>query len=246
MKTITYTALSLIMFCAPVYAAENNGGESTPVALDAFSFSATVTATSDYVFRGISQNDEKAALQASVDVEHESGFYAGLWGSPVDFNDGEEAEVEIDWYAGYAYETGPWNADTRLTYYWYPGAEDSLDYDYTELSFEGAYDFGSLALGGLFAYSPEYFGNSGDAEYIQAKLDLPLPENFSAHAYLGRQFIDDNATYGYPDITDWNLGFGYSWEALELDLSYIDTDLNRSECTDGCESRVVLTASYTF
>lgn len=246
MKTITYTALSLIMFCAPVYAAENNGGESTPVALDAFSFSATVTATSDYVFRGISQNDEKPALQASVDVEHESGLYAGLWGSPVDFNDGEEAEFEIDWYAGYAYETGPWSADARLTYYWYPGADDSLDYDYTELSFEGAYDFGTVSLGGFFAYSPEYFGDSGDAEYIQAKLDFPLPENFSAHAYLGRQFIDDNATYGYPDITDWNLGFGYSWEALELDLSYIDTDLNRSECTDGCESRVVLTASYTF
>ncbi|MEJ2521643.1 MAG: TorF family putative porin, partial [Gammaproteobacteria bacterium] len=49
--------------------------------------SATVTATTDYVFRGITQSAEDPALQGSLDYEADSGFYVGAWASNVDFDD---------------------------------------------------------------------------------------------------------------------------------------------------------------
>ena len=47
--------------------------------------SATVTAVSDYLFNGVSQTQEDPALQASFDWADDSGIYAGVWGSNVDF-----------------------------------------------------------------------------------------------------------------------------------------------------------------
>ena len=38
---------------------------------------------SQYVFRGLSQTNEKPALQGGLDYSHASGFYAGVWGSNV-------------------------------------------------------------------------------------------------------------------------------------------------------------------
>ena len=46
------------------------------------STSANVGVTSDYVFRGISQSDQEAAIQGGVDLTC-GKFYAGFWGSSI-------------------------------------------------------------------------------------------------------------------------------------------------------------------
>ena len=38
-------------------------------------FSANVTLTSDYAYRGISQTDDRPAIQGGFDFKHDSGFY---------------------------------------------------------------------------------------------------------------------------------------------------------------------------
>ena len=58
--------------------------------------SANVSFASDYVWRGMTQSDGPA-IQGGFDFEAESGFYAGIWGSNVNFNDG--AGSELDYYA---------------------------------------------------------------------------------------------------------------------------------------------------
>ncbi|HEY7740572.1 MAG TPA: TorF family putative porin, partial [Steroidobacteraceae bacterium] len=45
----------------------------------------TVTAVSDYDFRGVSLSAKDPALQASIDYAHDSGFYAGAWASNIDY-----------------------------------------------------------------------------------------------------------------------------------------------------------------
>ena len=211
-----------------------------------FSFSGTVAVTSDYAYRGITQNDEKITPQLGVEIGHSSGAYVGIWGSPVDFNDGGEAHSEVDFTLGYRYESGPWSTDTRYTYFAYPGARSSLHYDYGEAAFSLTRDFDVLSIGGMVAYSPNYASDSGDAYYVQALLDVPLPKDFAAHAYVGKQYVDDNAAYGYPDAIDWNLGVSYTYDAIGLDLSYIDTNISKAQCADGCSGRVVGTLSYSF
>ena len=54
-------------------------------------FSANVGFVTEYSFRGIAQSDEHPAIQGGFDYSHDSGFYAGIWGSNVDFNDGDES-----------------------------------------------------------------------------------------------------------------------------------------------------------
>ena len=52
-------------------------------------FSATLAATSDYVWRGISQTNEDPAFQAGVTYTSKVGIYAGAWTSNVDFGAGD-------------------------------------------------------------------------------------------------------------------------------------------------------------
>ncbi len=50
------------------------------------SLSGEVAVVSDYRFRGISLSDEEIALQPSLTLSHESGFYSGVWGSTMPEN----------------------------------------------------------------------------------------------------------------------------------------------------------------
>ncbi|MFT5140146.1 MAG: hypothetical protein ACI9CB_001807 [Rhodothermales bacterium] len=69
---------------------------------DATSYTINAAISSEYVFRFVSQTQEKAAVSAGVDWESDSGFHFGVWGSNVDFQD--NARLEIDFYGGYQFE----------------------------------------------------------------------------------------------------------------------------------------------
>lgn len=245
------TALSLMAFLLALPAghalAAQEGDAPSGLRLgDSLSLSGTLAVTTDYVFRGITQNDEHPAAQLGLQLAHDSGVYASLWGSPVDFNDGNEARAEVDAALGYAFENGPWSADVHYMHYFYPGAAKSLEYNYGEFVAGGGYDFGPAALGLSLAFSPDYFGGTGHAEYVQTTLNVPLPRDFSAHGSLGRQYVEDNTKLGLPDTTDWALGVTYTYKSLDFDVSYADTDLSKSECPDGCSGRVIGTVTYNF
>lgn len=212
-------------------------------------FSANTALVSDYVFRGVSQSDEKPAFQGGFDVTHESGVYAGIWGSNIDFNESgvDGPSLEIDVYGGYSGSINDISYDVGVIYYHYPGAADSLDYDFVEGSLALGYDFGPFAASASVNYSPDYFGDSGDAQYYALNVDVPLIKDLSLSAHLGRQEIDDNDAFGFDDYTDWSLGLNYSLEGFDMFVQYIDTDLDETEdCADGCEERIVFGISRSF
>jgi uncharacterized protein (TIGR02001 family) len=53
---------------------------------DPYNISANIGAVSNYMWRGVTQTQDGAAVQGGLDFKHESGFYAGTWVSNVDFN----------------------------------------------------------------------------------------------------------------------------------------------------------------
>lgn len=223
--------------------------------------SATVTVTTNYVFRGISQTDSNPAIQGSFDYSvgliEDLDFYAGIWGSNIDFGD-EEADfggaslgtLELDFYGGVTYGLSEKaSVGGSIVYYFYPGADDSLDFNYIEFGLDAAYDFGLVSTTLNFAYSPDFFGGSDDGFYIAGAAEAPLPLDLTASAGLGFQVIGDNDTFGTPDYLEWNIGIGYSIVGFDLLLQYIDTDISNVECfgdTDLCSARVVFSASRTF
>lgn len=243
--------MSLFRSAAPVFiavttilaanaaAAQEMSTETPPLG----EFSANVGLYTDYVYRGISQTDEGPALQGGFDWAHDSGLYAGLWGSNVDFNDGDEAHLEIDYYLGFANSVEGFHYDVFGLYYSYPGADDSLDYDFFELGGSLGYDFGVADVTGGVAWSPDFFGGIGDAVYYSGAVAVPLPYGFGIDGHVGHQDFDDS---GSTDYTDWSVGLTYAIWGFDLDLRYYDTDLSEAVCADGCDERVVFGVSRSF
>ena len=92
--------------------------------------SANVSFTSDYIWRGMTQSDAPA-IQGGFDFEAESGFYAGIWGSNVNFNNG--AGSELDYYFGYATEVGSVGVDVGYISYEYIDSTPDATFDETYL-----------------------------------------------------------------------------------------------------------------
>ena len=63
------------------------------LAADPWSFSANIGVVSNYIWRGVTQTGDQAAVQGGLDVAHESGFYAGTWASNIDWDEGSAEEV---------------------------------------------------------------------------------------------------------------------------------------------------------
>lgn len=210
-------------------------------------FSATAKLTSEYAFRGIVQSDEHAAVQASVDYGHDSGFYAGVWGSSVDFNDDSEATVEIDFYTGVAGEIGNISWDVGGIYYYYPGADSDLDYDFVELAVALGYDFEWFALSGAANYSPDYLRGSGQSLYYGGYATVPLPYDLSVNGHAGYQLIGDENDFGADDYMDYSLGVGYFVGGFDLALDYVGTSLDEpGDIADNGAERVIFSVSRSF
>ena len=113
--------------------------------------SANVAFASDYVWRGMTQSDGPA-IQGGFDFEDENGFYAGIWGSNVNFNDG--AGSELDYYAGYGFSLGEVGVDIGYIAFDYPQNQTGLDFEeiYFGLSFG---DLGLTIASGLDG-APDY------------------------------------------------------------------------------------------
>lgn len=87
----------------------------------------TVTAVSDYDFRGVSLSAKDPALQASIDYAHDSGFYAGAWTSNIDYGSDIDGDIELDLYAGWAGEfSNEVGWDAGIVWYTYPDSSSSL------------------------------------------------------------------------------------------------------------------------
>ena len=94
--------------------------------------SANVSFTTDYIWRGMTQSDGPA-VQGGFDYEADSGFYAGFWGSNVNFNNGNGQE--LDCYAGYGFSLGDVGVDVGYITYDYPDSDPDLKFEEIYLGF---------------------------------------------------------------------------------------------------------------
>jgi len=216
-------------------------------------FSANFALTSEYYFRGLSQTDDAPAAQGGFDYEVKLGGgvggYLGVWGSNVDFNEGagvDGATLEVDLYGGVRGEVGKTGIgwDAGFIYYTYPGAASSLEYNFVEAQTAFSYDFGVASANLSFNYSPENFGESGDAFYPKLGVDVPINEKLTLSGYVARQWIDKNDVFGQPDYTEWNLGATYNIAGFDVNVSYTDTNITANP--DGAEEMILFTVSRSF
>ena len=141
------------------------------VALADDGISYNLTLTSDYVFRGISQTMGKPALQFGVDLEHNSGLFAYVWASNVDYTEAGDPDDGANWELnlglGFSLELTP-NLYTDLAWQRYenPGTHPGIDYGYNEWSavfvFQEAH---ALTIG----YNDTLYGYPGPAWFLRIR-----------------------------------------------------------------------------
>jgi uncharacterized protein (TIGR02001 family) len=218
-------------------------------------FSGTVTATSDYNWRGITQTGQDPALQGSIDWAHDSGFYVGAWASNVDFGDCCDESAEVDLYAGFGGgDVVTW--DVGFLYYWYPGADDL---DFPEIYAGLGYEW----FEGKIWYSNDFGNYDESAIYLEGNFAYELPANFGVEAHVGYSDGDGIAeAYSARDINgnivnrvdnyfDWSVGVTYALGNFDLGLKYADgSDLETLDGTPddilSSEGVVIFTVSTTF
>ena len=200
--------------------------------------SGNVALTSDYVFRGVSQTDENPAIQGGLDYSHDSGFYAGVWGSNVDGTFYSGASAEIDLYLGFSREFGPVSVDVGFLRYEYPDSSPSTDYDEIYLGVS----YGPVSV----TYSRGVdVGNDRLGDYI----DLSGEYEFEGIATVAAHIGWWNAVSGGQDYRDYKVAVFKEFLGLGFELAYTDTNMGKSECvafagsTKWCDGRLVLTVS---
>ncbi len=189
--------------------------------------SANVALTTDYVWRGVSQTDNGPAIQGGFDYAHQSGVYLGVWGSNVDFGAGDDSNVEIDIYGGYATEfDGGVSLDVGFIHYDYPSESDN---DFEEL-------YLGLGYGPVSARVSHDFDNENTYWELGAGFDLPAEMGLSLQ--VGYYDFDDGSEY-----TDWKVAVSRSFAGADVELAYTDTDIDANNLADG---RLFLSVSKSF
>lgn len=218
MKKILMSAACAAALAAPALAQDDGG--SSP-----WSISGTFGVVSDYMFRGVSQTQGDAAIQAGVTVSHESGFYGSVWGSNVDFGPGDDTDFEVDFTLGYGGAINDSTTyDLNVTYYAYPNQPSGSDYDYYEIIAGITHDFGNnFSAGAKIAFSPENFDNTGNEFYISANGTYAATEWLSVSANVGYQTLDDNY-YTEDSYVYYDIGATVTYGILNLDIRYVATD----------------------
>ncbi|MEQ1752754.1 MAG: TorF family putative porin [Micropepsaceae bacterium] len=209
-------------------------------------WSGSVSLTSDYRFRGVSQTDRNAALQGGLQYTGSSGLYVGAWASNVDF---PGASSEVDVYAGYDYGLDEnTTIGAQLIAYMYPNSDDS-ELNYYEVIAKASHQMGSIGLSLEVDYAPDLDGQnalaiSGGVEAQVIDSVYLFNDGISASGHFGHQSFDETG----GDYNFYDVGLTASAGVFALDVRYVGTDLNEADCgaTDRCEGGVVVTGSLSF
>lgn len=201
---------------------------------------ANVGLYSQYVFRGLAQTNEEAALQGGFDYSHASGFYLGVWGSNVSwlkenatnsagvasgsYNTG--GSLELDFYGGYKGSIGDFGYDVGLLQYYYPGSQTGTNIDANTLEAYVAGSWKWFSVKYSHAISNDVFGTkdaSGtsywdfSASFPVGETGLTLGAHYGIQTYEGRDnrlsstLLNNDNLYSYDD---WKISAAYDMGKL--------------------------------
>jgi uncharacterized protein (TIGR02001 family) len=215
MKRASTVAAALVLVFSAVAAdaqEEESGGPG---------FVGSVSFTTEYILRGVSQSDDEPAVQGNIDFVA-GGFYAGIWGSSIEITDlaASASPVELDFYLGYVWarESG-WSWELGAIHYEYP-RDEVLDYE--EVYGAVAYKVFKLK----YYYSDDFLGLGGAGHYLDGTLKAPLGgSGFTLELHAGLNAFDDEVPI--KDYTDYRGGLSYTWNNFTIGASYTDTDENQ-------------------
>lgn len=187
----------------------------------------SVSVTSQYRLRGVSQTDEDVALQGAITATHSSGVYIGTWASNLSgFGTFGGSNLELDLIAGYATEVAEGvTIDGSIIYYVYPGAPGQRDF--FDLAAAVSFPLGPVKAKVAALYAPDNAA-LGDKDNLWIYTDLAFPiadTPITLKAHVG---YTEGALAFTPDTNylDYAIGVDVAIKNLTLNVSWIDTDIS--------------------
>jgi uncharacterized protein (TIGR02001 family) len=219
-----------------------------------FTASYNVGLFSQYIFRGLTQTNNKPALQGGFDVSHKSGLYIGGWSSNVSWlrDNGSSSlyntggSLEIDLYGGFKTELGKTGLgiDLGALQYYYPGAHNTnlpkanttelygaLTYGWLQAKLSGVVSNDAWGFGKKYGDGTVTNGDERGAYYAELNANVPLADSgITALLHVGRQeFKDARYAAGGPDAsyTDWKVGLTKGFDGgVNIGAFYTDTNIS--------------------
>lgn len=230
-------AIKTIPLAAAVAAALTSGAAAADL-------TANAAATTNYIWRGVTQTDNAAAVQGGIDWGHDSGLYVGTWLSNVDFSGaGGRKGYEMDVYAGFGGEAGSLGYDLGVITYQYP-MEPEINF--TELYLSGTMSVVTIGLNytvdaGSFndaEKNPAAVGvfETGDL-YVYGSLDFPTQAG-DISLYAGSYMFDQDGK-DYSATGGANVGsidyvhYGASWSKGDFTFAVDKNDIDEANSLSG-------------
>jgi uncharacterized protein (TIGR02001 family) len=232
----TYLTLSAIALAAAATLSSGAvmAADPAPAEIPAITITPNIGIVSDYLFRGISQNNKQAALQGGIDVAFKEGFYVGTWASQVSkWTAGPKGDgYELDLYGGYKTEVSGVGVDVGVITYNYPGSKSgsSSGGDYlanTQEAYVGL-TYGPATFKTSYVLGKHYFATTSNASasargtlYYDLTLAQEIAPKLTASVHAGYTDYKESATsYGKFSYSDYNVGLTYDYEGFLLGAKY--------------------------
>jgi uncharacterized protein (TIGR02001 family) len=208
--------------------------------------SANVGATNNYIWRGLTQTQNGAAISGGIDFAADNGLYVGTWVSNVSYAPNDSFSYENDLYFGYSGTVKKLGYDLGYLYYNYDNASrfDFADI-YASLSFAG-FELGGYLLAHTEATeAPAQDFGFGEAYYVYLDYGIDIKDGLELGFHVGYHDGDFSEAFnGVPgSYTDYNISLskgGFSFMVADTNLD----DPGGLDPFDNDEPKVVI--SYTL
>ena len=178
-------------------------------------------ATTNYLWRGVTQSADSASVMGGADYSHESGLYAGVWLGSL------SGGTEMDVYGGFAGEASGFGYDIGLITYQYPLNPQT---NFTEAYVTGTYSIVSVGVYSTIDAGVANEGGQFDKGdlYVSASADFPVGP-FDTSVFGGIYQYENSDKNGNPDF-DYN-HYGISFTSGEVTLAVEKNDITGDEAT---------------
>ena len=188
---------------------------------------ANASVTSNYIWRGLTQTTNDAAVQGGIDYANESGFYAGTWVSNVNYGADDVYSYEHDLYFGFSGESGDISYDVGYLYYNY---DAEAEFDFAEVY--GSVGFGGLSVTlSLLAHTEADEGEGrdygfGQASYISVDYGFPVLNGAEVGIHAG--YYQGDFAEDFNGVPDGYVDYGVSLSKDGFSFAITGTDLDDS------------------
>jgi uncharacterized protein (TIGR02001 family) len=197
----------------------------TPRCVGADLWGGSLGITSDYLVRGISRSNDRAALQFDLHYLNPSGLVAGVFASNTQIEPDAPRDVELSAFLGFAWTArGDWHGKVLVSHYAYPWNQAGSGYDYDELDVDSAFQEWLDVSLDYSPNAPRYVRFRGlvgvTSKTAEVNLQRPVLGKLSATAGIGYSRLDGPDPVGYAY---WSVGAAYSIAPVSLVMSYVNT-----------------------